>query len=84
MNNLIVTIDVREDIAAGREPLSRISDAVSLLREGESLKVIAPFEPRPLINLLAMQGFTAKATQTESGEWEAVFSPAEPADEDEW
>lgn len=81
MSAQVVTIDVREDLKSGREPRARIMDAVSRLREGESLRVIAPFEPRPLINLLTMQGFTATPTQAGSGEWEVLFKPSAQTDD---
>lgn len=59
----VVTVDVRDDIREGRSPLPRIMDVVLRLREGESILVIAPFEPRPLISLLTEQGFTAQVTE---------------------
>lgn len=68
-----VTLDVREDIAQGREPCSRIMSTVAGLRGDERLKVIAPFEPRPLFDLLAMHGFEHQATPIANGDWEVLF-----------
>ena len=73
-----ITLDVREDLRAGREPFPRIMEAVGRLREGEQLRVIAPFEPRPLIGVLAAQGFVATVTPTEDGSFEVIFAPASP------
>ena len=48
----IITLDVRETIRAGQEPFPRIMEAVGRLRDGEQLRILAPFEPRPLIGVL--------------------------------
>ncbi len=77
-----ITLDVRDDLRAGREPFPRIMEAVGRLRDGEQLRVIAPFEPRPLIGVLAAQGFVAKVTQTVDGSFEVLFEPAAPAEPD--
>lgn len=76
----VITIDVRDDIRAGREPFPRIMEAVGRLRDGEQLRVLAPFEPRPLIGVLAMQGFAAKVTELSDGAFEVVFAAAAPLD----
>lgn len=78
-----VTLDVREDLREGREPFARIMAAVSRLREGERLRVIAPFEPRPLIGVLAAQGFVASVTQAADGSFETIFTSAAPLDSGE-
>ena len=44
----MTTLDVREDIRAGREPFSKIVAAVAGLSSEENLLIIAPFEPVPL------------------------------------
>jgi len=79
----IITIDVREDLRAGREPFPRIMEAVGRLRDGEHLRIVAPFEPRPLIGVLAVQGFTAKITPIEGGDFEVIFSAPAHAEGDE-
>ena len=53
-----VTLDVREDIKRGREPFSRIMQAVASLGAGDDLVIIAPFEPTPLYAILAQRGFS--------------------------
>ena len=76
MEPTTVTLDVREDIREGREPFRKIMDAVSHLRDGDTLRLIAPFEPRPLINMLSAQGFTAVVTRRADDDFEVVFSSA--------
>jgi len=76
----IITLDVREELRAGHEPFPRIMEAVGRLRDGEQLRVIAPFEPRPLIGVLAAQGFVATVAKTEDGSFAVLFSPAAPAE----
>ncbi|MEQ1859125.1 MAG: DUF2249 domain-containing protein [Chthoniobacteraceae bacterium] len=78
-----ITLDVREDLRAGREPFPRIMEAVGRLREGEQLRVIAPFEPHPLISVLAMQGFAASVTESGDGGFEVVFAPVVSAERDD-
>lgn len=63
----LITLDVRDEIRAGREPFQKIMEAVNHLRDGERLRVLAPFEPHPLIGLLTMQGFTAASTAIADG-----------------
>ena len=82
MPDTIITLDVREDLRAGREPFPRIMEAVGRLRDGERLRIVAPFEPRPLIGVLAAQGFTATITPLD-GDFEIVFSTATVAESDE-
>lgn len=78
----VITLDVRDDVRSGREPFPRIMEAVGHLRDGDTLRVIAPFEPRPLINLLTRQGFECEVTSLPEGDFEVVFT-SPPAAEDE-
>ena len=55
-------------------------EAVGRLRDGEQLRVIAPFEPRPLIGVLVAQGFVATVTQADDGSFAVLFAPAAPAE----
>ena len=68
------TLDVREDIRAGREPFSKIMAAAAGLAAQENLLIIAPFEPAPLFHVLAKQGFAHESTQTAAGDWQVLFS----------
>ena len=74
MSNKIVTLDVREDIRRGREPFSKIMQAVGGLKADEDLLLVAPFEPAPLFSVLGQQGFFHRATPKGEGEWEVLFS----------
>ena len=52
------TLDVRPDLAAGREPFSRIMEAAHAIPPGGILVLLAPFEPEPLYSVLGRQGFS--------------------------
>jgi len=73
MSAQTVTLDVREDIQSGRDPFGKIMQAVTGLGAGDTLRLVAPFEPLPLFQLLARQGFTHQATPMSSGDWEVLF-----------
>jgi len=55
----IVSLDVREMLAGGTDPLKLIQKTVKELQAGQVLKIINTFEPTPLIKLLENQGFKA-------------------------
>jgi uncharacterized protein (DUF2249 family) len=73
-------LDVRPLVATGRPPLAVIMDAVNRLEPGQSLRLIAPFEPKPLYALLRTRGFIADPQSRADGAWEITFRPssAEP------
>jgi uncharacterized protein (DUF2249 family) len=77
MSNHIVTLDVREDLGKGREPFSKIMNAVGQLRPDEKLLLVAPFEPVPLFSVLGRQGFDHQSKQIQSGDWEVLFTRRE-------
>jgi len=70
----VTVVDVRDDIRQGREPCSKIMQAASRLKDGESLLLRAPFEPVPLFGLMAQKGFTHQANPLEAGDWEVLFT----------
>ena len=70
-------LDVRDHIQQGREPFPVIMQAVMNLKRGESLLLIAPFKPGPLIQVMTGRGFTHTAVETASGDWEILFEPTE-------
>ena len=74
MSENIVTLDVREDLRQGREPFSKIMNAVAQLQADEKLLLVAPFEPAPLFSVLGKQGFDHKSKQIQSGDWEVLFA----------
>ncbi|MBM3836618.1 MAG: DUF2249 domain-containing protein [Verrucomicrobia bacterium] len=76
MRKRVVTLDVREDIRSGVEPLPKILGTVRALSPDEALRLIAPFEPFPLFSILARQGFSHESRRTGTGTWEVLFSRA--------
>ena len=74
MSGKNVKLDVRDDIRNGGEPFSKIMCTVAQLRPDENLLLVAPFEPVPLFQVLAGQGFHHEARQMESGDWEVLFT----------
>lgn len=74
MNSNIKTLDVREDLRAGRSPFQKIQSALGKVGPGESLRLLVPFEPVPLFQVAASQGLAHTSKQTAEGHWEIVFS----------
>lgn len=68
-------LDVRLLVAAQRPPLPAILAAVSALEPGQTLLLIAPFEPVPLYELMALRGFTRVSCRRDDGDWEITFTP---------
>lgn len=68
------TLDVRPIIADGGSPLEAVMDAVGALSETESLLLVTPFLPSPLIEKLNSEGFTARPERRNDGAWETRFS----------
>jgi uncharacterized protein (DUF2249 family) len=66
-------LDVRPICTARHPPLPAILDAVSRLAPGQDFRLIAPFEPAPLYQLLGQQGFTHLARELPDGAWEITF-----------
>lgn len=69
-----LTIDVRPILASGGEPLSEILAAAEGIAEGESLVVIAPFEPAPLYGVMRQMGFSADVAPDPGGGFRIVFT----------
>jgi uncharacterized protein (DUF2249 family) len=74
MNEEIVTLDVRDDIRSGRSPLSAILNVVASLRPNETLRLLAPFEPVPMYEILGRQGFHHTARSISVSDWEVLFT----------
>ena len=68
-----VTVDVRPYLARGEEPFQLIRSRVDALKAGESLTVIAPFLPAPLIELLKSEGFRCAMEHRGDGSWSVNF-----------
>jgi len=54
---VVVDLDVRDDLRAGREPLARILATAEALPAGGVLHLRAPFQPTPLFTVLARLGY---------------------------
>jgi hypothetical protein len=52
-------LDVRPLLARGEEPFEAIMRAADALAGDEALHLIAPFEPRPLYDVMRRRGCTA-------------------------
>jgi uncharacterized protein (DUF2249 family) len=76
VSNSIITLDVREDIRNGREPFTKIMQAVDLLTPDQGLLLTAPFEPVPLLHVLARRGFTHRIEKGAGDEWQILFTRA--------
>ncbi len=72
----VVTLDVRPDTRAGREPFGKIMAAVAELRSEQSLSLINDFEPTPLYAILEGRGLTHRSERLPDGAWRIVISLA--------
>ena len=72
-----LTLDVREELRGGGEPLPRILNAVGALAPGQALRLLVPFEPLPLYGVLGRKGFDHRAVRQGEGDWEVLFFPRE-------
>lgn len=69
------TLDVRDTLRSGGEPLPQILQAVGRLAPGQPLRLRATFEPLPLYAVLGRKGFDHSAVRHGEGDWEVLFSP---------
>lgn len=76
----VTVLDVREDLRSGRHPLPQILAAAAALPPGGRLRVIAIFEPMPLIQLLRSRGLGHKSRQVGPEHWEIEFGDDLPTD----
>lgn len=65
-------LDVRPLIARGEEPFSMISGAARRIPVGRALSLRSPFDPVPLREALAKQGFEAY-TRGKGDDWTTIF-----------
>lgn len=65
-------LDVRPLIARGEEPFSMISGAARRIPVGQALSLRSPFDPVPLRDVLAKQGFRAHTSGTDD-DWTTIF-----------
>lgn len=60
-------------LARGEEPFPLIRARVAALRPGEGLRVVAPFMPAPLLEVLRSEGYSTALERREDGAWAAGF-----------
>lgn len=68
------TLDLRAIIAAGDEPFTRIMTAVAAVGLGDTLVLVTPFLPSPLIERLQGEGFSARPERRSDGSWRTAFT----------
>ncbi len=68
-----VTLDVRDDLRAGRGPFSAIMAAVANLPAGDVLHLRAIFEPLPLYAVLEKRGFSHESHAHADDDWSVWF-----------
>lgn len=66
----LVSLDVRDVIAKGGEPLPDILAAVERLAPDGVLVLTAPFRPAPLLRLLGSRGFAVACEEIGRGRWQ--------------
>lgn len=74
--NEIVTLDVRPMLAGGQEPFTAVLQAAEALGPAQTLRLIAPFRPVPLMGVLRNRGFTCAETSLGGDLWQVDFRPA--------
>jgi uncharacterized protein (DUF2249 family) len=74
MTQDILTLDVRDDFRSGLHPCDKIQNALGNVGDGETLRLLVPFEPVPIFEVARNKGLSHKAQQTPEGHWEVLFS----------
>lgn len=69
-----ITLDVREELHRGGEPLPRILQTVAGLAPDQALRLLVTFEPLPLYAVLGRKGFGHQAQRRGEGDWEVLFA----------
>ncbi len=67
-------LDVRPLMVNGDHPLLTILRAVGELAPSQSLMLITPFLPSPLIERMHADGFSARPERRGDGSWQTQFS----------
>lgn len=67
------TLDVRPIIAEGGSPLEKIMAATRSLGAQDTLVLITPFLPSPMIEKLQSEGFQARPERRSDGAWQTHF-----------
>lgn len=68
-------LDVRGMLERGQEPFMAIMSAVAALAPGQSLRLLVPFRPLPLIALMRERGYGHAIHCIEGGDFAVLFTP---------
>lgn len=68
-----LSVDIRPLQAQGQEPFSVIMQAARKIEQGHAFRLINTFEPVPLYDVLARQGFVHWTSELEPDHWEIHF-----------
>ncbi|QIA07557.1 DUF1858 domain-containing protein [Draconibacterium halophilum] len=71
--NIAETIDIREMLNAGEQPVHEVMSAIKKLNENEILQVIAPFIPAPLIDKSLSMSYRHWLNKKDSEEYRVFF-----------
>jgi uncharacterized protein (DUF2249 family) len=72
--SIIGTYDIRPILNAGRQPINEVLKLVQKLQKDETLKLIAPFIPAPLIDQLTGKHFTCKIKKVNNDHYEVYIT----------
>lgn len=67
-------IDVRQLMADGEHPVPVLMQSLAALPPGQSVILLTPFLPSPLIATLQSEGFAARPERQADGSWQTQFS----------
>lgn len=74
---VVADLDATAMLASGVEPLQAILEAAGTLPPGKVLHVRSPFEPVPLLGVMAERGFAHRSAQFGEQDWSTWFWHAE-------
>ena len=60
-------LDVRPDLEAGQDPLTKILSTADTVEVGENLVILVGFEPVPLYTVLGQRGFSHQSERAPDG-----------------
>lgn len=67
------TIDIRDMLSAGDQPVHEVLSSIKKLEEGAILEIIAPFLPAPLLDKAISMEYQHWIHEVESGEYRIYF-----------
>ena len=75
MEQKIIELDVREDLANKLEPFQKIMEAIKELKDANDIFILhAPFKPTPLFAVLKAKGFTHEEEEIDKKHWKITFT----------